>query len=322
MAAGDWKAQHASVHAPQHFCATRRSDLDRALDGILGNARLRYEGAKSTACARRDSRTCPRECNCRRCFTNFYYPESTVGPVKTACLAGPECSRFRELHTVVHTAAAATHIRLLLTDAMAQGFLAPAEVFTSPNAVAASYGCGGGADLVGCLSWASETYEQHSASSMQLRGCDVVEDWFEMGAEAVALAVGDYAPWTRGVYHGFSSVDRVPTDDDLAMFDDADVALFSWVLSIPEQEGILDDIWPRIVKHLRPGAVVVITDRWEPVRFNSRLRELVESTPSLESVWGVGDYCQVNCHYQFDEAVLAHGPRCNYGASGVVARVR
>jgi len=237
-------------------------------------------------------------------------------------MAGPECPRFRELHTVVHTAAAATHICRLLSDAAAMGFLDPGEVFPTRNAVVASYGCGGAADLVGCLCWASQTYDRHQASSMELRGCDVVDGWFELGSEAVALAVGDYSPWTRGVCHLFSAVDRVPTDADLAMFDDADVVLFSWVLSIPAQEGILEQIWPRIAPHLRPGAVVVITDRWEPDRFNPTLAALVESTPGLETAWGIGDFNEINCHYQFDPAVFVHRPRCNFGASGVVARVR
>ena len=318
---GQWRPQHTSIHAPQHFCAARTSDGGRALNGILEQARVRYEEASATPCERRNPDTCRFECDCRKCFTSFYYPDAASGPVKSACISGPECPRFRDLHTVVHTAAAAVHVSQLLSDAAADGFLAPAEVFASRNAVAASFGCGGGADLVGCFNWASVTYADHPASSMHLRGCDVVEGWFDLGSEAVALAVGDFAPWTRGVFHEFATVSRVPSDADLAIFDDADIALFSWVLSIPEQEGILDDMWPRIMDRLRPGAIVVITDRWEPVRFNSKLGQLVESTPRLESAWGVGDYSDSNCHYQFSQDVMTHRPRCNFGASGVVARV-
>jgi len=155
---------------------------------------------------------------------------------------------------VVHTATAAKHIDLLLTRAVSEGFLDVESMFAGRDGVAASYGCGGAADLLGCLSWASRNFGQHDAPRLVLRGCDVVPGWFEIGAEGVALTLGDTAPWTRAVLYQFSAVPRVPTDADPMMFEGADIALFSWVLSILAEEGILADVWRRIVARLRPAS--------------------------------------------------------------------
>jgi hypothetical protein len=299
------------------------SSLGTALDDILENARLRYEDAVGQPCLRRssDESTCRPTCDCRKCFTHFYYADQPPGAVRTACASGPECPRFRELHTVLHTASAAKHIELLMDAATATGFLDPSEVFGRRDAVIASFGCGGAADLIGCLSWADKTYEAYAANSARLRGCDAVDAWFDLGTEAVAFAVGDTAPWTRGVYYEFAAVPRVPTDSDLMMLDDADVVLFSWVLSILDQEGILDETWRGIVSHLRAGAVVVVTDRWQPGGFNLVLERLLGSSPRLQPAWGVGDYDQRLMDYRFTPAVRTHMPRGKFRASGVVARV-
>jgi len=272
------------------YCAPERFRMDPALDAILEHSRRRYEAQRGDACARHDPATCRATCDCRECFTHFYYHEQHTGArPRMACAPGPECPRFRELHTVVHTATAAKHIDLLLTRAVSEGFLDVDGMFAGRDGVAASYGCGGAADLLGLLCWASRNYGQHAASRLVLRGCDVVPGWFDIGAEGVALTLGDTAPWTRAVLYQFSAVPRVPTDADLMMFEGADIALFSWVLSILAEEGILADVWRRIVAHLRPGAVIVITDGWEPAAFKP--------------------------------AVRLHQPRGKYRASGVVARV-
>ena len=97
--------------------------------------------------------------------------------------------------------------------------------------------------------------------------------------------------------------------------------MFSWVLSILEQEGILQDAWQRLVGHMKPGAVVVVTDRWQPGGFNRVMERLLAATPRLESAWGVGDYDQKLMDYQFTPAIRSHTPRGKFRASGVVARV-
>ena len=317
-----WRPQHTSLHAPVRYCAPERFRMDPALDAILERSRVRYEAQRGDACARHDPVTCRATCDCRECFTHFYNHEQHTGArPRVACAPGPECARFRELHTVVHTATAAKHIDLLLTRAVSEGFLDVESMFAGRDGVAASYGCGGAADLLGCLSWASRNFGQHDASRLVLRGCDVVPGWFEIGAEGVALTLGDTAPWTRAVLYQFSAVPRVPTDADLMMFEGADIALFSWVLSILAEEGILADVWRRIVARLRPGAVIVITHRWEPAAFNPALASLVDSDPRLESAWGVVSFDQVLMDYQFKPAVRLHKPRGKYRASGVVARV-
>jgi hypothetical protein len=296
--------------------------MDDALDAILERARMRYEAARGTTCPLHDPATCTGECDCRKCFTHFYYPEQdTLGHARLACNHGPECSRFRDLHTVVHTATAAKHVDLLLTRAEQDGFVAATDLFAERDGVVASFGCGGAADLLGCMGWASRNHGRHRASALDLRGCDAVAGWFDLGAEGVALTLGDSAPWRRGVRYQFAAVPRVPTDEDLMMFDGADIVLFSWVLTILAQEGILGDVWPRIVGHLRPGAVIVITDRWEPMESRSTLADLVDSHPRLESAWGVGDFDQTLMDYQFSPAVRAHKPRGKFRACGMVARV-
>ena len=304
------------------YCAPERFRMGPVLDDILERARVRYEAQRGDACSRHDPATCRATCDCRECFTHFYYHEQHIGArPRMACAPGPECPRFRELHTVVHTATAAKHIDLLLTRAVTEGFLDVDSIFAGRDGVAASFGCGGAADLLGCLSWASRNYGRHDASRLVLRGCDVVPGWFDIGAEGVALTLGDTAPWTRAVLYQFSAVPRVPSDVDLMMFEGADIALFSWVLSILAEEGILADVWRRIVACLRPGAVIVITDRWEPAAFNPALASLVDSDPRLDSAWGVVNFDQVLMDYQFKPAVRLHKPRGKYRASGVVARV-
>ena len=194
------------------------------------------------------------------------------------------------------------------------------SVFLRRRGVVASFGCGGAADLVGLLGWASKHWGRHSATTLELRGCDVVPDWFDLGDEAIACAV-ERSPWTEGITYWFAPVPTTPSDADLSMFEDADVVIFSWVLALLAQQGSLEDLWRRIIDRLRPGAIVVIADRWEPAGFNGVLRNLTEATPRVTSAWGVGDFDQVLMDYTFSDEVRRHGPRGKYRASGVVARV-
>ncbi len=316
-----WRPQIQTMHAPERFSDPEAYRLNPALDSILERARRRYEATHGTPCPLHDPSTCRGTCDCRECFINFYYPEQAFATRRRACTHGPECSRFRELHTVVHTATAAKHIELLLGRAAREGVVDAQTVFASRNGVVASYGCGGAADLIGALAWASRNYADHAASSLILRGCDAVAGWFDLGAEAVALTVGRAAPWTRGVVYQFAPVDRRPTEKDLMMLDGADIVLFSWMLTILEQEGILQDMWPRIVARLRPGALIVITDRWEPADSRDTLAALVDAHPRLESAWGVGDFNQDHLGYHFSDEVIEHRPRIRLGALGIVARV-
>ena len=317
-----WRPQRSAAFAPSQFGEPEEAGLDSALDRILERARRRYESASESECQIRQAATCRNSCDCRKCFTHFYYADAPPGGSREACAAGPECSRFRDLHTVVHTASAAKHTALMLEQASTTGFLDPAVVFANRDAVIASYGCGGAADLVGCLAWATSAYEAHSASSATLRGCDLVAGWFDQGSEAVANAVGDKSPWTGGVYLQFSAAQRVPSDADLMMLEDAEIVSLSWVLSILDQEDLLEAFWPRLVSRLRPGAIVLVSDRWQPDGFNRVLSQLLDSTPALLSAWGVGDYDQKVMDYQFSPEVRQHLPRGKYRASGAVARVR
>ena len=321
-ASSGWRPQASAAFAPSQFGDPAEFGINGVLDHILELARRRYESASGNDCPIRKKAECRASCDCRQCFVHFYYADAALEGSREACTAGPECPRFRDLHTVVHTASAAKHAEFMLEQASTIGFLDPSSVFAGTDGVIASYGCGGAADLVGCLGWATRSHGVHSASSVTLRGCDLVGGWIDQGSEAIANTVGEKSPWTGGVYLQFSAVERVPSDDDLMMFDDADVISLSWVLSILEQEGLLEGFWPRLVSHLRSGAILLVSDRWQPNGFNQVLSRLLDGTASLASAWGVGDYDQKVMDYQFSPEVRQYLPRGKFRASGVVARVK